>query len=57
MSSDPWPGLQLGRVQKMMGDYASGRKSYEEFLSIWKHADLDLPIYRQAKAEYVQLKK
>jgi hypothetical protein len=39
----------------MMGDNASARKSYEEFLSIWKDADADLPVYRQAKAEYIQL--
>jgi hypothetical protein len=40
-----------------MGDDASARESYEEFLNIWKDADPDLPIYRQAKAEYAQLKK
>jgi hypothetical protein len=39
-----------------MGDNGSARKSYEEFLSIWKDADPDIPIYRQAKAEYAQLK-
>jgi hypothetical protein len=39
-----------------MGDNAAARKSYEEFLTIWKDADPDLPIYRQAKAEYAQLK-
>ncbi len=53
----PLARLQLGRAQKMMGDNASARKSYEEFLSIWKDADPDLPVYRQAKAEYAQLKK
>src|SRR5580658_6633598 len=53
----PLSRLQLGRAQKMMGDNGSARKSYEEFLSIWKDADDDLPIYRQAKAEYAQLKK
>ena len=39
-----------------MGDDVSARKSYEEFLNIWKDADPDLPVYRQAKAEYAQLK-
>jgi tetratricopeptide (TPR) repeat protein len=53
----PLARLQLGRAQKLMGDNASARKSYEEFLSIWKDADPDLPIYRQAKAEYAQLGK
>jgi eukaryotic-like serine/threonine-protein kinase len=53
----PLARLQLGRAQKMMGDNASARKSYEEFLSIWKDADTDIPVYRQAKAEYAQLQK
>ena len=48
--------LQLGRAQRLMGDNASARESYKEFLTIWKDADPDVPIYRQAKAEYAQLK-
>ena len=52
----PLAWLQLGRAQQMMGDNAAARKSYEKFLSIWKDADPDLPIYRQAKAEYGRLK-
>jgi DNA-binding winged helix-turn-helix (wHTH) protein/Flp pilus assembly protein TadD len=53
----PLARLQRGRAQKMMGDKASARKSYEEFLGLWKDADPDLPIYRQAKSEYAQLQK
>jgi eukaryotic-like serine/threonine-protein kinase len=53
----PLARLQLGRAQKMMGDNASARESYEEFLSTWKGADADLPVYRQAKAEYALLQK
>ena len=53
----PLAWLQLGRAQKMMGDNASARKSYEEFLNTWKDADTDLPIYREAKAEYARLGK
>jgi tetratricopeptide (TPR) repeat protein len=52
----PLARIQLGRAQRLMGDNGSARKSYEEFLSIWKDADPDIPIYRQAKAEYAQLK-
>jgi eukaryotic-like serine/threonine-protein kinase len=52
----PLARLQLGRAQRLMGDNASARKSYEEFLNIWKDADPDLAVYRQAKAEYAQLK-
>jgi tetratricopeptide (TPR) repeat protein len=53
----PLARLQLGRAQRLMGDKASARKSYEEFLSIWKDADPDLSVYRQAKAEYALLGK
>jgi len=47
--------LQLARAHKLMGDQRAARKSYEEFLSLWKDADSDIPIYRQAKAEYAGL--
>ncbi len=53
----PLAWLQLGRAQKMMGDEAAARKSYEKFLSLWRDADPDVPIYQQAKAEYARLKK
>jgi tetratricopeptide (TPR) repeat protein len=47
--------LQLGRAQAMMGDKAAARKSYQDFLTIWKDADPDIRIYQQAKAEYARL--
>jgi eukaryotic-like serine/threonine-protein kinase len=53
----PLAWLQLGRAQRLMGDNVSARKSYEEFLRIWKDADPDVPIYQQAKAEYARLQK
>jgi tetratricopeptide (TPR) repeat protein len=53
----PLARLQLGRAERLMGDDASARKSYEEFLAIWKNADPDIPIYKQAKAEYAGLSK
>jgi DNA-binding winged helix-turn-helix (wHTH) protein len=49
--------LQLGRAQKMMGDGAAARKSYETFLDFWNNANPDIPIYQQAKAEYAKLRK
>jgi hypothetical protein len=49
--------LQLARAQRLMGDAAAARKSYEDFLNLWKHADPDIPIYQQAKAEYAKLHK
>ena len=48
--------LQLARAQMMMGDREAARKSYQDFLALWKDADPDIPIYRQAKAEYAKLK-
>jgi outer membrane PBP1 activator LpoA protein len=48
--------LQLARAQVLMHDPGAGRKSYEDFLTLWKDADPDLPIYRQAKAEYASIR-
>ena len=31
------------------------RKSYQDFLTLWRDADSDIPIYQQAKAEYARL--
>ncbi len=53
----PLAWLQLGRAQKIMGDEAAARRSYETFLDLWKNADPDIPIYQQAKAEYAKLRK
>jgi hypothetical protein len=39
----------------MIGDEAPARKSYKTFLDLWKNADPDIPIYRQAKAEFAKL--
>jgi len=53
----PLARLQLGRAYEIMGDHATARRWYEEFLTIWKDADPDIPIYREAKAEYARLEK
>lgn len=47
--------LQLGRAYEIMGDRATAHRWYEEFLTIWKDADPDIPILKQAKAEYEKL--
>jgi len=39
-----------------MGDNVGARKSYNDFLTLWKDADPDIPIYRQAKTEYAKLR-
>jgi tetratricopeptide (TPR) repeat protein len=48
--------LQLARAHKLMGNQAAARKSYKDFLTLWKDADSDIPIYQQAKAEYARLR-
>jgi tetratricopeptide (TPR) repeat protein len=55
--TSPLARLQLARAKRLMGDNAAARESYEEFLNMWKDADPDLTISRQAKAEYAQLEK
>jgi eukaryotic-like serine/threonine-protein kinase len=47
--------LGLARAQALAGDTASARKAYQDFLALWKDADPDIPILRQAKAEYAKL--
>jgi len=47
--------LELGRAYSLSGNKAGARSSYEKFLTLWKDADPDIPILRQAKAEYAKL--
>jgi eukaryotic-like serine/threonine-protein kinase len=49
--------LQLARAQVLMHDEKAALKSYEDFLALWKNADPDLPIYKEAKTEYAVLRK
>src|SRR5262249_4405038 len=44
--------LQLGRAAVLSGDRASGRRAYEDFLTLWKEADGDLSILNEARHEY-----
>lgn len=48
--------LQLGRAFAMQGDIAKARAAYQDFLTLWKDADTDIPILREAKAERAKLK-
>jgi eukaryotic-like serine/threonine-protein kinase len=47
--------LQLGRAFAMAGEPARARTAYQDFLTLWKDADPDLPILQQAQAEYSAL--
>ena len=47
--------LGLARAYAAQGDKARARTAYQEFLTIWKDADADVPILTEAKAEYAKL--
>jgi lipopolysaccharide biosynthesis regulator YciM len=47
--------LQLGRAFALSGDKTKAKMVYQDFLTLWKDADADIPILKQAKAEYAKL--
>jgi eukaryotic-like serine/threonine-protein kinase len=47
--------LQLGRACAMQGNREKAHIKYQDFLALWKDADPDIPILKQAKAEYAKL--
>ena len=48
--------LQIGRAYAMQRDTAKARAAYQDFLTLWKGADPDIPILIAAKSEYAKLK-
>jgi eukaryotic-like serine/threonine-protein kinase len=48
--------LQLGRAYVISGDIAKARRAYQDFFTLWKDADADVPILIDANAEYVKLR-
>jgi serine/threonine protein kinase/tetratricopeptide (TPR) repeat protein len=56
--SDPlmsFAHLGLGRAYALQGDSQKSRTAYQDFFALWKDADPDIPILKQAKAEYAKL--
>jgi eukaryotic-like serine/threonine-protein kinase len=47
--------LGLARAYALSGDTAKAKTAYNDFLTLWKDADPDIPILKQAKAEYAKL--
>jgi DNA-binding winged helix-turn-helix (wHTH) protein/tetratricopeptide (TPR) repeat protein len=47
--------LQLGRAYEMSGDTNRAKTAYQDFLTLWKDADSNVPILKQVKAEYAKL--
>jgi len=48
--------LGLARARAMSGDTSAARTAYQDFFALWKDADPDLPLLKQAKVEYAKLK-
>ena len=54
----PWGALArlgLARAYAVEGDTTKARAAYKDFLTLWKDADPDIPILKEAKAEYAKL--
>jgi tetratricopeptide (TPR) repeat protein len=47
--------LGLGRAFALVGDTTRAKTAYQDFLTLWKDADPDIPIFKEAQAEYAKL--
>jgi eukaryotic-like serine/threonine-protein kinase len=47
--------LGMARGFALTGDTAKARKAFQEFFELWKDADREVPILKQAKEEYAKL--
>lgn len=47
--------LQLGRAYAMAGDKPKSKSAYQDFLTLWRDADPDIPLLKQAKSEFAKL--
>ena len=47
--------LGLARAYALQGQSEKSRAAYQQFFTLWKDADPDIPILKQAKAEYAKL--
>ena len=47
--------LDLGRAYVLQGDIPKAKVAYQDFLTLWKDADPNIPVLQKAKAEYTRL--
>jgi eukaryotic-like serine/threonine-protein kinase len=47
--------LGLARASALQGDSAKARTAYQDFLAMWKDADPEIPVLKEAKVEYAKL--
>ena len=52
----PLAYLGLGRAYAIADDHAKSSTAYQNFFAIWREADPEIPVYKQAKAEYAKLR-
>ncbi len=48
--------VRQGRAYALQGDKDKARIAYQDFFAVWKDADPDIPILKEAKAEYEKIK-
>jgi hypothetical protein len=48
--------LGLARAYALSGDTVKAKSAYQDYFGLWKDADPDIPILKEAKAEYAKLK-
>jgi serine/threonine protein kinase/tetratricopeptide (TPR) repeat protein len=51
----PLARLGLARARVLTGDNAGAKTAYQDFFALWKNADPDIPLLKQARAEYAKL--
>jgi eukaryotic-like serine/threonine-protein kinase len=59
VGSDPigaLASLQIGRAFALSGDKTKAKAAYQDFLNLWKDADPNIPVLKQAKVEYARLR-
>ena len=52
---DPFARLQLARALALSGDTVKAKGVYSDLLTLWKNADADIPVLKEARAEYARL--
>ena len=51
----PMAQVQLARAYVLQNDTVKARTAYQDFLALWKDADPEVPVYKEAKIEYAKL--
>jgi hypothetical protein len=49
---DAMARLQLARTLALSADMANAKRAYDDLFTLWKNADPDIPVMREAQAEY-----